>query len=331
MSVSWAERSPKELAIELTNSCNYYCPFCYKNASIKGQFISDETIAQIDKLIHKKVNNILLTGGEPTLHPRYLNYINLFANYAKVHMISNGSELFDHDPTVLKKLDMIQFSIYGCSNEEYKKMTGANDGYTRLCKSIELTQKNAIPLKAAITLCDSTSDHIELLIETVFRFGIKSLRIGVADVFGRGKYLYGGSNDFTKRKDELYNLLIELKRKYRHKINFELPNINAKHITNHDDIYDYICRNSLQCGCGSEYLVISQAGEIRPCQMLPESWFSLKNKDAFIEHINGNFHIEALRNSVHKFYEDNNFSTSHISPCEALEQFINLEEMDHAP
>ena len=98
-------------------------------------------IYEIDKIIHNNVNNILLAGGEPTLHPNYLKYIELFSDYAKVSMITNGSMLYEHDPNILKKLNQIQFSIYGCDDVEYKEMTGCADGFTRLCRSIDFSKK----------------------------------------------------------------------------------------------------------------------------------------------------------------------------------------------
>lgn len=318
---------PKEIAIELTNSCNYKCPFCYKSAKDNGQYISDEDILKLDSSIHNNVNNILLTGGEPTLHPNYLKYIELFSKYANVHMISNGSTLYNHDPSILQKLTVIQFSIYGCNNLEYKKMTGNVDGFTRLCKSIDFTKKNGIYTKGAITLCDSTVDHIESFIETAVNLGLDSLRIGVADIFGRGKYLYEGSSNFVKQREEALDLIIELKRKYRNKINIELPNINTRHVGDHNDMHTCVYRGSLQCGCGSEYLVVSHTGEIRPCQMLPESWFSIKNKNALSEHIGGDFHIKQLREAANKYYIDNNINIIGVSPCEALESLINSEEL----
>lgn len=125
------------------------------------------------------------------------------------------------------------------------------------------------------------------------------------------------------------NILLKLKRKYRNKINFELPNINVEHVTSHDDLYQNVYRKSLSCGCGSEYLIVSQNGEIRPCQMLPEAWFSIKNKNAFWEHINGNFHTNELYLATKKYYTDNNFVESNISPCQALESLMNLEEKQY--
>ena len=317
---------PKEIVIELTNMCNFFCPFCYKNANSKGKFMSDSVFDELNKTIQSNVKNILLTGGEPTLHPNYLKYIDILTKYADVHMISNGSNLYNHDSSVLRKLRIIQFSIYGCSDAEYEKMTGVNGAFTRLCKSVEFVKRNGIDMNMAVTLCDETIDHVELFIKAAIEFDAGVLRIGFADVFGRGKYLYEQSSDFATKRDDEYSLILELKRKYRNKIFIEVPNINVKHVENHDDISTYIHRGSLECGCGSQYLVVSHVGEIRPCQMLSEVWFSVEDKTALKDHICGNFHIEKLRDSINKYYIDNLFSESKIEPCYALEAFRAREK-----
>ncbi len=320
---------PKEIAIELTNTCNYACPFCYKNAKVKGEFITEDNILKVDRLIRNNVRNILLTGGEPTIHPKYLNYIELFSQYAKVHMISNGSLLFEHNPSTLKKLDRIQFTIYGCDNEEYKKMTGMQDGFTRLCKSVDFAKKNEINISAGITLCDETIDHMEKFVQIAIALEFKDLRIGVADVFGRGKYLFGEDSNYEEQRHKAYDMLLELKRKYRKQISFELPNINTEHVTPHDDIINNVYRCSLKCGCGSEYLVVSQSGKVRPCQMLPERWFSINSENALWEHIHGDFHIGQLSEAIKNYYRENNFETLNISPCQALEYFVSSKEGNH--
>lgn len=320
---------PKEIAIELTNTCNYGCPFCYKEASKKGSFITDDIINKLNHIIYGNVNNILLTGGEPTLHPNLFQYIDMFSEYANVHMITNGSSLHNLDFRALRKLKVIQFSIYGCNNDEYAKMTGNPNGFTDLCKSIEFAKKNDIFVKGAVTLCDQTIDHIEAFIQVAIDLELNSLRIGIADIFGRGKYLYDIDSSFKAQQDRALDLIIKLKHKYRNILPIELPNISTQHVTSHEDISKHICRNSLQCGCGSEYLVISNTGEVRPCQMLPEAWFSIKDENALEEHVSGNFHIKELYEAVRKYYSDNKFDVLKIAPCEALETFADKERIYH--
>lgn len=312
---------PKEMAIELTNICNYYCPFCYKNANRTGEFMSRQIFDTLYQTIYGNVKNILLTGGEPTLHPEYLSFINVLTEFADVHMISNGSVLFEHDPSILCKLSKIQLSIYGCSDDECRKMTGVNDSFTRLCKSAEFLNRNGINMSMGLTLCDKTMVHIEDFIKTAITLEAKSLRIGFADVFGRGKYLFEKDSNYKAEQADKFEHILELKRKYRKAIFIELPNINIDHVEAHDDIQTNVYRGSLACGCGSDYLVVSHTGEIRPCQMLPEAWFSLADKNALNEHICGNFYIKDLQEAIEKYYNDKHFIESQISPCFALEIF----------
>ena len=311
----------REIVIELTSTCIFYCPFCYKNASAKKNFMSDYAFDKLHQIIKPYVKNILLSGGDPTLHPSYLKYIDLLSKYSDVHMITNGSIFFEHDPKVLKKLDLIQFSMYGCNNAEYKRMTGMKDGFSRLCKSIEFAKRNGINMYCAVTLCDETMDHIEFFVKTAIKLEMKALRIGFADVFGRGKHLYEANSHFIQKRGKKYGTILELKRRYRNIINLEVPNINIEHVENHDDISTNVFRGSLSCGCGSQYIVISCKGEIRPCQTLPEEWFSIHEQNALQEHICGDFHIEHLCKSIKKYYRDNAFTELGIEPCYSLQQF----------
>lgn len=313
---------PKEVAVELTNICNFRCPFCYKNASSQGQYITDDTIYELVNVIKNKVKNILLTGGEPTIHPHYMEYILTFTEFANVRMITNGSVLYQHDPRILSRLSNIQFSLYGCDNEEYKRATGSADGFSDLCKSIEFVKNNNINLNAALTISDYTLDHVEDFIKVVVFFGIKVLRIGFADYFGRGAYLFSQNNDYTEKIEPVYSQILLLKQKYQNIINLEIANVNSEHINNRNDIYDNVYKGSLCCGCGSEYIVISQSGEIRPCQMLPESFFSFKGHNTLKEHISGDFHVNELRKATERYYSYHNFKEKGFYPCHALEQHM---------
>ena len=317
---------PREIAIELTNSCNYRCPFCYKSAESEGAYISDEIIRSVDTVIHGNVSSILLTGGEPTLHPHVLEYLELFSQYAEVYMISNGSRFFCLDPKRLQKLKLIQFSIYGRNDAEYLKMTGAANGFSNLCRSIEFSKKIGLETQAAVTLCDATIKHFEDFVKIAIDLGIPFLIAGIADSFGRGEYLYKDDSLFEKEQDEDLNAILQIKKKYRSQIRIELQNINVSHFSPRQEVVSCIYRGALQCGCGSQYLVVSPSGKIRPCQMLPEEWFSIQSPTALEEHVQGNFHVPQLRQSVYNYYVDHHLLNSSFSPCHALDKMIHEEE-----
>lgn len=309
---------PKEVAIELTNRCNYHCPFCYRNADNNGIYMTDEIFNNIYNDINGNVHNILLTGGEPTLHFNINKYITLLSKNSNVSMITNGSILYKMPVDVISKLSNVQVSIYGCNKKEYQKMTGVEDGYNYLCKSAKYLKDNSISCMASVTFSIETLDHIIDFINTAIDLGFDKLRIGMADSFGRGKYLLN-NNDYIKKYMDGYDTLREAKRKYSKQISIELSNINSSHVESHDDIKESVIRGSLSCGCGSEYLVISPTGKIRPCQMLPEEWFGNEKNITLKNYIDGDFQIDTLRNNIIRFYKDNGFDKINYSPCEALE------------
>lgn len=318
---------PKELAIELTNTCNYYCPFCYKNASVKGHFISSENIAKIADIARGNIKRIMLTGGEPTLHPDFANIADTFTEFAEVSMVSNGSIFYSMNPSVLTKLSIVQFSIYGRNNNEYKQMTGCADGFDRLSKSIRRAQELNIPVSASITLCEQTIDSVEELVQIAADFHISDLIVGLADSFGRGIYLQEHPIATEKKMDDALTLICRLKHQYRRKMLIHLPNISTKHIGSHEDVSDHVYRCTMDCGCGSEYLVVSQDGKLRPCQLLSEETFSYKSAHALEEHINGDFHVRELSENTRKYYEANKLKWGKTDPCTGLNSVYTRESL----
>lgn len=81
----------KKVYIEITNNCNLDCTFCIKNHR-KQKFMTEEEFRSIlDKLKgHTKYLYFHLLG-EPLLHPKLINFINLAnANGFQVNITTNG-------------------------------------------------------------------------------------------------------------------------------------------------------------------------------------------------------------------------------------------------
>ncbi|WP_378955814.1 radical SAM protein [Pelosinus sp. sgz500959] len=75
--------------IQITTRCNFHCPHCWQEANEIGE---DMTMATFRKAIALSKGNVVLGGGEPTIHPRFMDML----RYAKDHkqritVITNGS------------------------------------------------------------------------------------------------------------------------------------------------------------------------------------------------------------------------------------------------
>lgn len=292
---------PKRLAIELTSCCNYNCSFCYKDAKALGKYISDDIIDNIVNIIDGKVGLVTFTGGEPTLHPHIMNYIEQFSKKTPyLTMITNGSQLYKYSQyaSTLQKLNYIQFSIYGRNDEEYEKMTGNRNGFTHLKKSIEFAKKNNIKVHLSLTLSNQTIHFIKEFVEVAKTLDIEDFKIGFADNYGRGKNSY--NDEFVQTQKEAMKTIDNLRRINKGKINIRDAYIAKLHgyKRDNDDIKEHVYRGGLSCGAGSEELVISSEGKIRACHFLPENIFSISSENALYEHIHGNFHIEHLKEAI---------------------------------
>lgn len=197
-------------------------------------------------------------------------------------------------------------------------MTSCVDGFDRLNKSIRRAQELNIPMSASITLCEQTVDFVEELVHIAADFQIPDLIVGLADSFGRGIYLQEHPIATEQKMDDALMLIRSLKHQYRGKMLIHLPNISTKHIGSHEDVSNHVYRCAMNCGCGSEYLVVSQDGKLRPCQLLPEETFSYLSAHALEEHINGDFHVCELSENTRRYYEANKLKWGETDPCTGL-------------
>ena len=91
-------KTPVLIDLSLNNYCNLTCDFCYMSAKpIKsGEHLSMQDFdILLEKMIKSRVLQIALGGGEPTLHPQFIEILrklrvkgNIIPNYT-----TNGSNL----------------------------------------------------------------------------------------------------------------------------------------------------------------------------------------------------------------------------------------------
>lgn len=88
--------------IALTNYCNLQCPYCFANSYIEESGKQNITMDQLDTILNflsgSNIGRIGLIGGEPTLHPHFveiLDKVTAFAERYHTHSVTftNGIRL----------------------------------------------------------------------------------------------------------------------------------------------------------------------------------------------------------------------------------------------
>lgn len=104
--------------IQITTVCNMSCRHCCYACGPKGKHMSQKVWDAALKITSEDVENISIGGGEPTLHPRFWNYlIDAIATFDYVWLATNGSQT----TTALKLAQLAAKGVIGCdlSQDEY--------------------------------------------------------------------------------------------------------------------------------------------------------------------------------------------------------------------
>lgn len=133
-----------QCTVTLTRKCNLRCEFCY--AKRTGYKCADTVdYKDLKKIIDfcnaAKVKYVVLSGGEPTLHPDLLATIKYIKGQSHVMvptLATNGTVLEDLEycrSLVVAGIEYFDVSLKGGDPEEFKRITG-NDLYGKQLRAV---------------------------------------------------------------------------------------------------------------------------------------------------------------------------------------------------
>lgn len=136
---------PVEILIKTTLNCNHFCPRCPHGTDVypKGQEynISFETLKKVlDEGREKGLQSVVFTGGEPTMHPEFVKFIEYTGSleFPDVSVITNGSLLSQKLISNIIKAGVtrINVSFDSIKPETYKNVRGV-DHYHKVLRNID--------------------------------------------------------------------------------------------------------------------------------------------------------------------------------------------------
>jgi len=88
----------RKALVQIDERCNLHCAHCFVSATRHGQTMAYERITGllIPRLARCRVERVTLTGGEPTIHPRFLDIVRAFRDAGmQVGVCTNATTLND--------------------------------------------------------------------------------------------------------------------------------------------------------------------------------------------------------------------------------------------
>lgn len=149
------KRLPINTSFELTPYCNMSCKMCYVQNNAPGlPILRKEEWLRIGKEAYDLgVLFVLLTGGEPLLHPDFKNIYLALKQMGMVLTLNTNGTLIDQEMADFFAANMprrINLSLYGPSDEVYSQLCGNPNGFTQTKKAIELLLERNVPVKINI-------------------------------------------------------------------------------------------------------------------------------------------------------------------------------------
>lgn len=165
---------PLSGTFELTPVCNMDCKMCYVRLSPQSQeAIGPLADAKRWLELAREARDagmlyLLLTGGEPFLHPQIRDIMeNLHKMGLLITINSNGTLINAETVKWLKKCPpvRINISLYGASDETYARLCGNAKGFTQTSHAIRLLQEAGISVKLNCSLTPYNAKDLPKMVD----------------------------------------------------------------------------------------------------------------------------------------------------------------------
>jgi MoaA/NifB/PqqE/SkfB family radical SAM enzyme len=161
------------VVLYLNNVCDSRCITCsiWKNNDTlripAERQMSDELLNEVHQTIREwRPRQVLLSGGEPALHPRFSETIRKFASLpSSVCVVTNGLLLGSLDRRSLENVSEFYISFDAPDRESYGSIRGV-DGFDRLIRSVAALRSLA-PHPKIVARCTLQRSNVGLLKELV--------------------------------------------------------------------------------------------------------------------------------------------------------------------
>lgn len=156
--------------LDLTNRCNLRCPICFANANVQG-YVYEPSYEQVVEML-TMIRNIKpvfppavqFSGGEPTIHPRFLDILKAARSMGFTHLqiATNGIRLAKDLEFAKKSREAGLYTAYlqfdGTGDDVYQKTRGLSGLWELKLKAVENAGKAGLRIVLVPTIIKTIND-----------------------------------------------------------------------------------------------------------------------------------------------------------------------------
>jgi len=212
---------PNEIMIEVTDSCNLDCGFCFNKLYVerrnnKRALNTDSIKRIIDKIIDANVPVIRFTGGEPLLRPDIFALMNYARKGGLRVWLNTNATLIDKEVAdkVAEYVENVLVPLNAYDGESAKLVTGANYFKRKLRGVILLQNKGIKTLRCGTVATKANISQLEKIHALVRRLNIADWEIFRPIPLSRDK-LPVDNNDMALLVEKLSAINMKTRKRYR--------------------------------------------------------------------------------------------------------------------
>jgi len=188
--------------VRLTYDCNNRCVFCLDSDTHVGEMRDREEVRrQILDGRRANATRLILSGGEPTIHPDYVDFIRFgaLAGYRRIQTVTNG-RLFAY-PDFLKRcvdsgLGEITFSLHGPNARIHDALVGVKGAFDQEVAGLRNAIADGRPIvNIDIVINRANVRHLKEMLDLFIGYGVREFDLLQVVPFGRA---------FTEGRDTLF-------------------------------------------------------------------------------------------------------------------------------
>jgi MoaA/NifB/PqqE/SkfB family radical SAM enzyme len=129
-----ADGDSRKALVQIDERCNLHCAHCFVSATQRGQTMGYGDILEkvIPRLADCRVDRVTLTGGEPTIHPQFLDVVRGFRSAGMgVGVCTNATALGEEQIAELTEIGGVHcnVSLDGFGPESHGGFRGDRDRF----------------------------------------------------------------------------------------------------------------------------------------------------------------------------------------------------------
>ncbi len=188
--------------VRLSYDCNNHCIFCLDSNAHDGTMRDGRDIkVQIVEGRKRGADRLILSGGEPTMHPNFLDFVLLGkrAGYPKVQTVTNG-RMFQY-PEFLNRaaesgLDEITFSLHGHTAKLHDALVGTPGAFEEEVAGLKAALASGrFIVNVDIVINKRNVKHLPEMLETFVSWGVREFDLLHVIPFG---------NAWTEAREHLF-------------------------------------------------------------------------------------------------------------------------------